>query len=143
MHFKVAWKTKYFHLYLLQKQPPEVFCIRRRSKKFRIFYKETPVLESLFNKVASLKACNFIKKILQHNRCFAVKFAKFLLTPIFKSIYERLLLFLYYIFMGLTIVKVKSSRPEVFLKISQNSWENTCTRVSFLIRLRNSGLQLY
>ena len=29
------------------------------------------VLESLFNKVAGLKACNFIKKKLQH-RCFPV-----------------------------------------------------------------------
>ena len=27
-------------------------------------HKKTPVLESLFNKVASLKACNFIQKKL-------------------------------------------------------------------------------
>ena len=33
-------------------------------------------LESLFNKVAGLRACNFIKKRLQH-RCFPVKLAKF------------------------------------------------------------------
>ena len=32
---------------------------------------------------------------------------------------------------------------EVFLKISQNSQENTCARVSFLIKLQASGLQLY
>ena len=31
----------------------------------------------------------------------------------------------------------------VLLKISQNSEENTCARVSFLIKLRASGLQLY
>ena len=30
----------------------------------------------------------------------------------------------------------RSSRPEVFLKISQNSQENTCARVSFLIKLQ-------
>ena len=34
-----------------------------------------PVLESLFDKVAEIEICNFIKKILQH-RCFPVKFAK-------------------------------------------------------------------
>ena len=32
------------------------------------------MLESLFNKVARLKASNFIKKRLQH-RCFPLKFA--------------------------------------------------------------------
>ena len=35
---------------------------------------------------------NFIKNRLQH-RCFPVKFAKFLRTPILKNICERLLLF--------------------------------------------------
>ena len=40
-----------------------------------------------------------------------------------------------------TLVIFRSSRPEVFckkgfLKISQNSQENTCARVSFLIKLR-------
>ena len=50
------------------------------------------MLESLFNNVAGLQACNFIKKILQH-WCFPMKFAKFLITPILKDISERLLLF--------------------------------------------------
>ena len=34
-------------------------------------------------------------------------------------------------------------RKKVFLEISQNSQENTCARVSFLIRLQVWGLQLY
>ena len=43
---------------------------------------------------------------------------------------------------------IRSSRPEVFckkvfLEISQNSQENTRARVSFLINLQDSGLQLY
>ena len=46
---------------------------------------------SLFIKVASLKACYFIKKILQH-RCFPMKTVKFWRTPILKNICERLLL---------------------------------------------------
>ena len=40
----------------------------------------------------------------------------------------------------------RSSRPEVkklFLEISQSSQENACARVSFLIKLMASGLQLY
>ena len=42
----------------------------------------------------------------------------------------------------------KSSRPEMFcqkgvLEISQNSQENSCARVSLLIKLQASGLQLY
>ena len=76
----------------VQKQPPEVFCKKRCSWNFRKFHRKAPVLESLFNNVAGLQACNFIKKILQH-RCFPMKFAKFLRTPILKNIFERLLLF--------------------------------------------------
>ena len=34
-------------------------------------------------------------------------------------------------------------REMVFLEISQNSQENTCPRVSFLIKLQASWLQLY
>ena len=49
------------------------------------------MLESLFNKVARLQACNFIKKILGH-RCFPVINVKFLRTSILKDIYKRLLL---------------------------------------------------
>ena len=37
----------------------------------------------------------------------------------------------------------RSSRPEVFSEISQHSQENTCARVSFLIKLQAWGLQLY
>ena len=72
-----------------QKQPPEVFCKKRCSEKFRKITLKIPVLESLFNKVAGLKTCNFIKK---RQRCFPVEFAKFLRTPILKNSCERLLL---------------------------------------------------
>ena len=49
------------------------------------------MLESLFNKVADIEACNVIKKRLQH-RCFSMNIAKFLGTPILKNICERMLL---------------------------------------------------
>ena len=42
------------------------------------------MLESLFNKVVDLKAYKFIKKILQQ-RCFPVKFEKFLRTPFLQN----------------------------------------------------------
>ena len=35
------------------------------------------------------------------------------------------------------------SVKKVFLEVSQNSQENTCARVSFLIKLQASGLQFY
>ena len=43
-----------------------------------------PVLESLFNKVAGLKTCNFIRKRLRH-RCFPVIFENCLRTPSFRT----------------------------------------------------------
>ena len=59
----------------------KVFCKKKFFKKFCKFHKITPVLEFLFNKIAGLQTCNFIKNRLQY-RCFTVKFAKF-----FKSTY--------------------------------------------------------
>ena len=52
-----------------------------------MFFKKIPVLESVFNKVAGLKAYNFIKNRLQH-RCFPVNIAKILRTNNLKSICE-------------------------------------------------------
>ena len=40
-------------------------------------------------------------------------------------------------------VAQKCSLKKVFLKISQNSQENTCVRASFLIKLHAWGLQPY
>ena len=69
-----------------QKQPPQVFCKKKVFLKISQASQETPVLESLFNKIVG-----FNKKMLQH-RCFPVKFAKFLKVPILKNICKGLLL---------------------------------------------------
>ena len=69
-----------------QKQPPEVFY-----KVVLNTHRKAPILESLSNKVAGLKAFNFIKKRPQH-KCFLVYIAKFLSTPILKNICNQLLL---------------------------------------------------
>ena len=74
-----------------QKQPPKIICEKRCSRKIRQFHRKTLVLESLFNKAAGLKACNFIKARPQ-NRYFPVKLVKFLRTSILKNMCERLLL---------------------------------------------------
>ena len=50
------------------------------------------MLESLFDKVAGLKACNFIKKRLQH-KCLAVNIAKFLRTYFFVKHLQWLFLY--------------------------------------------------
>ena len=48
------------------------------------------MLEFLPNKVADLKACNFIENRLQH-RCSPMKFVNFLRTPFLQNIYRTLL----------------------------------------------------
>ena len=50
-------------------------------------------------------------------------------------------------FAGVGVLKIRSSRPKVFCKKGvlrnfANSEENTCARVSLLIKLQASGLQL-
>ena len=59
----------YYREVSIQNQPPEVFCKKRCSLKFRKFHSKTCV------GVSSLKFVKNIKKRLQY-RCFPVKFAK-------------------------------------------------------------------
>ena len=49
---------------------------------FENVHRKTPVLESLFNKFAALKDCNFIKKRLKR-RCFLVNILKNFKNSIF------------------------------------------------------------
>ena len=75
---------------VVQKQPTEVFCKKRCSKKFRKIHRKTPVPVSFFNKVAG-SACNLLKMRLWHG-CFPVDFAKFLRTSFSQNTSGRLLL---------------------------------------------------
>ena len=56
------------------------YSVKKVFLKIRKNHKKTSVMESLFKNVANLKACNYIKKILQHVY-LAVNFAKVLRTP--------------------------------------------------------------
>ena len=98
---------------------------------------ETGVLKSHFNKVAGLQL--YFKRRLQH-RCFPVSIAYFLRTPILKSISERLLQMSLNKFRTLPLsseaVVRRCSVKKVFIEILENSRENTCARVSFLIKLQ-------
>ena len=67
------------------------------------------MLESLFKKVAGLKACNFIKKRPEH-RCFPVNIAKFLILLNSKNNCERLL---FDFFNGSLLHRPKGSRSRL------------------------------
>ena len=55
--FRYRWKIfeQIVTVAYFKKQPPEVFCKRTCSWKFRKFYRKIPALESHFNKVAGLR----------------------------------------------------------------------------------------
>ena len=102
---------------------------------------ETPVLGSIFNKVAGLKDCNVIKKRLQH-RCLRVKFSKLLRRTFFIEHLRWMLLNEIHVDKNCSVkdleiqwveaVTQTCSIKKVFLEISQNPQEYTCLRVSRL-----------
>ena len=81
-HFKCHYSILNLQKHL-EKQPPE--CSVKK-----VFLK----ILQFSQKAVSFQVCNVIKKRLQH-RCFLVKCANFLRTPILKNICERLLLYLF------------------------------------------------
>ena len=58
------------------------------KKLFLKIYKKTHVLQSLFNKVGGLKACNFILKRLQHS-CFPREYSKIFKTTCFREHHQE------------------------------------------------------
>ena len=78
---KICFRNLSYHLCLVEKkkQPPVVFYKKSSSKKLCNSCRKAPALESLFNDVAGLNACNFYKKRLQH-KFFPVDIVKFLRT---------------------------------------------------------------
>ena len=61
-----------------------ICSIKKVLLKISPYSQEKAVLESLFNNVAGIQACDFVKKKLQ-NRRFPVNIAKFLRTLILKN----------------------------------------------------------
>ena len=85
-------QERHCSVFTAQKQPPEVLCKKDVLNNFAKFTVKHLYWCLFFNKVA--QAYNVIKKRLQH-RCFPVKFAKFLRTPMLKNICKRLVLIAY------------------------------------------------
>ena len=76
------YRTPLENFFCVQRQSFADVPLNKYSEKFRKFGRKTPVVQSVFNKVAGLQAYNFVKKRLQH-RCYLAKFAKFLRTLFF------------------------------------------------------------
>ena len=68
----------------MQKQPLEVLCKKRCSKKIRKIHRKISVPESLFLIKLQAMPAILLKKRLWH-RCFPVNFAKFLRRPFFNE----------------------------------------------------------
>ena len=96
-----------------QKQSFAYSLQNRCSQKFRKFHKKTSMLESPFNKVAGLKACNFIKIRLQH-KSFLVSFSKFLKATFFTEHLRWLLL--KRVCDGTSSVKILQSLISIYLE---------------------------
>ena len=60
-----VWSLQRGHKNFFWDIEPEVFYKKSCSKNFCNIHRKTPVVDSLFNKVTGLKACNWIKKRLQ------------------------------------------------------------------------------
>ena len=133
-----------------QKQPPEVFCVKRRpatlkretlAQKFSLNFMKflrTP-LADCFYKVYY----NFVFRILFYIKLFWLVFFIFRLT-FFRKFYIVEFKWCFYSkhYVERTPTKQSSEAAtggvlwkKLFLKISQNSQENTCTWGSFLIKL--------
>ena len=69
--------------------------------------------------------------------CFANLVTGFYMMRVFAERYFRTK------YLNAEAVAQMCSVKKVFLEISQNSQENTCVRVSILIKLQALGLQLY
>ena len=75
---RYCWKIfeQIVSLGYLKSQLSHLFYGKRCSQKFRTFHRDTPLLKSLFNKVARLGPCNLIRNRLQH-RFFHWNFRNF------------------------------------------------------------------
>ena len=82
--------------------------------------------------------CNFIKNatLAQVTGVFLWIFATFLRTTFLQNTFSGC----FYFWITSEAVARTCSIKKVFLEISQNSQENTCTSFSFLIKLQASGL---
>ena len=129
---------------------PELFGTKGVLKNFAKFTGNDLCQSFFFNKVADLRPATLLKKRLWH-RCFSTDFCKILRRPFFTEHFQWLLCYFYeyYVLNSIQypneqtssffsrIFDLQKQPPEVFykkkvfLKVSQNSQERNCGRVSF------------
>ena len=103
-------------------------------KNFAI-YKRKHLGQSLFSiKFLTFHVCNFIKRSLQH-RCSPGNIAKFLRTPIFKNICERLLLKRLSLQPSLEINRCEIDYERVLIFLSSKSLFYVTNEFIFIIQL--------
>ena len=109
---------------------------------FEVFTGKTPVLQSLFNKVASLQACNFIKKRLQR-KCFPVKLAKFQKHLFWRSSANDCFYLLPHILfdVGAKIERIYTVSSKMYTVLLKKRLWHGCFPVSFIKFLRTPFLQ--
>ena len=84
--------------HIIQKQPPELLCIKKCSLKFRKIHRKAPVPEPHL----CLRPSILLKKRLWH-RCFHVNFAKLSRTPFLQNTSGQLFLIIFNLFLKLQI----------------------------------------
>ena len=124
-----------------QKQPAEVFCKKTLCLEILQNSQESTCgRDSFFNKVAGLRPATLFKKSLRPatllkkslwHKCFPVNFMKFLRATFLQKFTTPNKV--------IEAVAQNCCAKAFFLKVSQNSQENTCARVSFIIKLQVSS----
>ena len=122
--------------------------IKKVFLKFRKIRRKTPVPEFLILWSCRPESCNFIKKETLA-QAFSSEFCEIFKSTLLQNISGRLLL--YYsisysrssFFQCSEAVVYMCSINKVFRNMLRNSHENTCARISFLIKLLPHRLQLY
>ena len=97
--------------------------VKRSVLKFSKIHWKTPVLESLFNKVADIRPATVLKKRLQH-KCFPVNFAKFLRTNFSQNTSGRLLLYGIGLSQIFKLPSISNEKPSISIEISSILFEN-------------------
>ena len=96
--------------------------------------------------------CRLITKTFLTKTTCLIKFYKIVTHNGVKTSHLRIQIFIKYIKTNqeqtkkinvLPVISKSKCHAEVFLKVSQNSQENICARVSFLIKMQISEMQLY
>ena len=112
-------------------------CKKSVLKNCPIVTGRTLVLKFLFNKVAGLQTCNFIKKRLQHRR-FLVNIEKLFRITFWKNICERLLLKVVFMWKKEILIPFISNFEQSERKISTSV--SFCITNNFLVSW-NYGFQ--